>query len=262
MIFRAYRVAQILSLDIVIGVVILLRFFCVQFLVDPGWPVYALLAAAVWLIYTFDHLRDAEHSANSTRERYLFHRKYRRCLIIVSVVVFLSSLPLIFFIPTVVLVGGISLTTFSLLYLLVQHRLSGLLSKELYVAFVYSAGVLLTPMVLSWTFDLIIFLLLFLLTFLNLIIFSWFEKAEDLNDGFKSIATQIDPGKLDKLMFSLVAFGLALSLLSFGTTHIYFIIGFAVYAFMILFSRQFKKNYLYRAIGDGVFLLPILFEWL
>ena len=74
MIGRAYRTAQILSIDIVIGVVILLRFFCVQFGVAPGWEVYTLLGGVVWLIYTADHLRDAESKIKSSRERYLFHK--------------------------------------------------------------------------------------------------------------------------------------------------------------------------------------------
>ncbi|WP_421764071.1 hypothetical protein [Ekhidna sp.] len=262
MFFRVYRLAQILSLDIVIGVVILLRFFCVQFRVNPGWEVFVLLGAAVWLIYTFDHLRDAENSPNSARERYVFHRKYKKMLIVASAVVLLISAPLIFFVPITVLVGGILLSTFSILYLLIQRKLSRLLFKELYVALVYSAGVLLVPIVLSGTFDLILFLLLFQLTFLNLIIFSWFEKEEDLREGFRSIATQMEADKLEKLMFTLVSLGLALSLLSFEITHIYFIVGFTIYASLIHLSKRFRRNYLYRAIGDGVFLLPIVFEWI
>ena len=75
MIGRAYRTAQILSIDIVIGAVILLRFFCAYFDVSPGWEVYVMLGGTVWLIYTADHLRDAEKTVQSKRERYLFHRR-------------------------------------------------------------------------------------------------------------------------------------------------------------------------------------------
>ncbi|MEP1034459.1 hypothetical protein [Ekhidna sp.] len=262
MIGRAYRFAQILSLDIVIGVVILLRFFCAQFQVNPGWEVYVLLAATVWLIYTADHLRDAENSASSTRERYVFHRTHRKTLIIVFVLLLIGITPLIFFIPVVIFLGGLALAIFSFIYLLVQQRLSRWLSKELYVALVYSMGILMVPMFLSWTFHLTSFLLLFLLTFVNLTIFSWYEKIEDEKDGFQSIATQMNAIKLERMMLLLISIGLALSFLLIDITHIYFFIGFSIYGFMILFSGYFGRNKLYRAVGDGVFLVPILFEWL
>ncbi len=262
MIGRAYRFAQIFSIDIVIGVVVLLRFFCVQFQVNPGWAVYVLLGVAVWLIYTADHIRDAEKSGQSTRERYIFHGKYRKVLVGIAIALLTVIVPLIFFIPVIIFIGGLALAVFSFIYLLVQHRLSKVLFKELYVALVYSMGVLMVPMFLSWTFDVIVFVLLFLLTFVNLLIFSWFERKEDEADGFQSIATQIASINLEKMILLLIALGLSISFLSFNIFHIYFLAGFIVYALMFLYSNHFRKNHLYRAVGDGVFLLPILFEWL
>ncbi|WP_436514840.1 hypothetical protein [Ekhidna sp. To15] len=262
MIDRAYRFAQVLSLDIVIGVVILLRFFCAQFQVDPGWEVYALLGASVWLIYTADHLRDAESSGSATRIRYVFHRMHRKTLTVVSILVLIAIAPLVFFIPTVIFIGGLILVVFSFIYLLVQHRLSGYLSKEIYVSIVYSIGVLMVPMCLSWIFDLTLFLLLFLLTYVNLVIFSWYEKNEDQQDGFQSIATQMSEKKLERTIVLLLATGLSISFLTFSITSVFFIIGFIIYASMLLFPHFFKKNHMFRTIGDGVFLLPILFEWL
>lgn len=262
MIGRAYRLAQILSIDIVIGAVVLLRFFCAQSEVNPGWQVYVLLGATVWLIYTVDHLRDAEKSALSVRERYVFHRKHRKALMLAAVFVLICIFPLLFFIPVVIFIGGLVLGVLSFVYLLVQHKLSGLFSKELYVAIVYSLGILMVPSLLGMAFHWSYFMLLFLLTFINLIVFSWYEKEEDENDGFQSIATRMKNGILERLILILLACGLALSVQDITITHLYFFVGFSIYGCMVLFRNTFTKNHKYRTIGDGVFLLPILFEWL
>lgn len=262
MIGRAYRTAQVLSIDIVIGAVILLRFFCAQFEVSPGWEVYVLLGGAVWLIYTADHLRDAEKSVKSNRERYVFHRKNKRSLVAVAVSVLLLLLPLIFFIPVILFLGGLALTVFSFVYLLIQHRLSRFLSKEVYVALVYSAGVLMVPFFLGQVFRWDILLLLVLLTYANLGIFSWYEREEDTVDGFRSIATELASKQLEKTQLILIITGLSISILTLELVATYFTIGFAIYILMMIYPSWFRVNHRYRAIGDGVFLLPILFEWL
>ncbi|MEO9483292.1 MAG: hypothetical protein ABJG47_07600 [Ekhidna sp.] len=262
MIKRAYKFAQILSLDIVIGVVVLLRFFCDQSVISIGWEVYALLGAAVWLIYTADHLRDAEISKNTSRERYMFHQKYRKALTFAFFTVFILAFPLIFFIPVVIFLGGLTLATFSLIYLLIQHRLSIFLSKELYVSIIYALGILMVPMLVGQTFEWKSIVLLILLAFVNLVIFSWYEKDEDVRDGFQSIATRMEYQILEGLIFTSLAIGLAISVLSFSLVNAYFFIGFITYSLVVLFPVFFKKNNRYRTVGDGVFLLPILFGWL
>lgn len=261
MIGRAYRTAQILSIDIVIGVVILLRFFCAQFQVSPGWGVYVLLGGTVWLIYTIDHLRDAKKSVKSMRERYMFHSKNRKALTVISIIVLFFLFPLIFFIPMMILLGGLALGVCSFIYLFIQHKLSFFLSKELYVAIVYSLGILMVPMIMNRSFELEILTLLFLLTYINLLIFSRYEKEDDDRDGFKSIATQLSEIKLEHMILILLSTGFGLSLLKINFLHIYFIIGFFIYALMMIFPHRFKSHHLYRTVGDGVFLLPILFEW-
>ncbi|WP_425389999.1 UbiA family prenyltransferase [Ekhidna sp.] len=262
MIGRAYRTAQILSIDIVIGVVILLRFFCAQFSVAPGWEVYLLLGGVVWLIYTADHLRDAENKIRSSRERYLFHKKHRKSLLVVAVLVLIALSILILFIPLVIFLGGLALAVFSFAYLMMQHRLSRFLSKELYVAMVYSAGILMVPFLLSQTYRWDIFLLLVLLTFVNLSLFSWYEKEDDIRDKFQSIATELNGKQLEKIILLLISIGLAIAILSINIVTIYFIAGFVIYTLMLIFSDWFRLKHRCRAIGDGVFLLPILFEWL
>ncbi len=262
MVGRIYRTAQILSLDIVIGAVILLRFFCAQLEVQVSWSVYSLLAITVWLIYTWDHIQDAEKAPQAKRLRYLFHRKHKSILILISICLILFMVPMVFFIPLAVLLGGLLLGLLSLLYLIVQGRLSTFFSKELYVAFVYSAGILMVPLLMGKSLKLEIWFLLLLLSFMNLILFSWFEKQEDARDGFDSLATLLGEKRLEKLIFVLGSFGLAISFLRLNEIGIFFFIGFLTYTVMIITPKWFRKNERYRAIGDSVFLWPILFEWL
>ncbi|MEO9870497.1 hypothetical protein [Ekhidna sp.] len=262
MINRAYRIAQILSIDIVIGAVILLRFFCVQMDVKVGWPVYILLGITVWLIYTTDHLNDAEKAKKSVRDRYVFHRNHRKKLLFVAIILLIILFVLVFFIPVVIMIGGIFLGGFSFLYLIIQHKLSNFFFKEFYVSMVYTSGILMVPFSMSGSIRYEYLILLFLLTFLNLIIFSWYEKDADLKDGFKSIATQSRRSFLERLIFIVVSFGLGISILDSNVVALYFILGFLVYGLMVIYSSWFKKSFRYRFVGDGVFLMPMLLEWL
>lgn len=262
MIGRVYRFAQVLSLDIVIGVVILLRFFCAQSKIDAGWQVSALLGIAVWLIYTVDHLRDAERASSSVRERYLFHRINDKVLKKAILVVLFLAFFLLFFIPTIIFLGGLVLAILSIFYLFIQHKLSSFFLKELYVSIIYTLGILLVPTLLSGSFQISNFIFLFLLTFINLTIFSWYEREEDMKDGFQSIATQLSNRKLETMLGLLLSIGLGLSVMVCNEVHFFFGIGFLIYSSIYLFPQFFRRHQLYRTLGDGVFLLPIISEWL
>lgn len=261
MIGRFYSVFQNLSIDITIGAVILLRFFCVQSGVVIGLPVYFLLASAVWLIYTTDHLRDAKRAKRPKRNRYLFHERNEIALKRAMSIVILLCIICVFMIPMMILFAGIVLGSLSLIYLSIQDRLSRLGLKELYVAVIYTSGVLLVPFTLDAKFDLFAFIILLLATFLNLIIFSWFEEKEDKKDRFNSMATKWGAKRLEKLIFTLISVGIVLTILNINTISIYFFIVFIIFAMMVLIKNSLFKSGIYRTIGDGVFLIPILFEF-
>ena len=261
MISRLYSTAQILSLDIVIGAVVLLRFFCIQLEVQVSWQTYFLLGSTIWLIYTLDHIQDAEKAPGSTRARYIFHRKYKFQLVFLAVCLILLMVPVAFFIPLAVLMGGLILGLLSLIYLIIHAKLSRVFSKELYVALIYSLGILMVPMLMAKAFKLETFVLLVLLSFTNLVLFSWFEERDDAIDGFDSIATQMGRKKLERLVILLVSIGVAISVLRLDRLHIFFLVGFTTYSLMIIFPKWFRLNNKYRSLGDSVFLWPIVFEW-
>lgn len=259
MLAALYRKAQYLSLDIVIGALILLRFFSSIHYVFPSWSVYFLLGTSVWIIYTVDHLRDAEKAPNSQRGRYQFHLKYHRGLKMAIVIMLLFAIYAIFQTSVLILVSGGLVGLLSLFYLVIHPMLSKWGMKELYVAIIYTTGILLAPFVLSESFSLTYYLLLFLLSFLNLVLFSWFEQEDDKRDAFSSIATVLSARQMEILILVLISVGLSISILApFSNGMLFFMIAFGVYAFMLLNHSWVRRNELFRVMGDGVFFLPIL----
>lgn len=263
MLTEVYRRAQFLSLDIVIGAVILLRFFSNLLLVDPSWSVYVLLAGSVWLIYTIDHLKDASKVKGTERDRYRFHFKYGKLLVIACITISVLCVVSLYYTSPIIIIAGALLALLSGVYLLIQHLLSKWGMKELYVAIIFTSGILLAPFVLSETVRFDVFFLLLLLSFSNLVLFSWFEKEEDNQDGFKSVATTMNESSIQKLILLLLSIGIAFSLIiEFSEVSLYFLVSFGFYSYLFIDHKRAKRLSIYRAIGDGVFLLPIIFEWL
>ncbi|MEQ9402585.1 MAG: hypothetical protein RIM99_03275 [Cyclobacteriaceae bacterium] len=254
---------QHLSIDIVLGAVILLRFFSKLLEVTVEWPVYVLLASAVWSVYTIDHIRDSVSTKKSGRDRYLFHKQYARPLKITIILVVMFSSICIFYIPESVLISGLVLTSLCLLYILFQSRLAQLGLKELYVATMYSLGILLAPFSIAESFDIYMFLVLLTLAFLNLTIFSWFEIQQDEQDSFSSIAIILGKGKTEMLILSVCALGLALGisgLVFVFNLSIFFLLMTGLFSFLTLKKEWSSKMERYRTVGDAVFILPIFFE--
>ena len=261
MLIKAVRIFQILSLDIVSGAMILLRFFCSYYGEVVGIEMYLVLGTTVWLIYTIDHLHDAKKAPMSKRARYQFHFRYRKALRLAVFTAFGLNLFLVFLLDPRIIAMGSILALLSGIYLITQKWLAGVGLKEMYIAFIYTLGILLVPFVLSGSFSFGVFILLFLLTYSNLILISWFERKKDIDDRFISIATIMEGKKLEKLIIACLALGVSLSLVQdLHALNSYFVVAFSVYSILLLRAKTLKKKEeLYRIIGDGVFMIPILF---
>src|SRR4051812_45818950 len=135
-IFRAYRILNLLSLDVAIGAMICAMFFGRLLHVAILPYGFAALGLTVWIIYTADHLRDAKairHKATSERHR--FHQDHFNVLAMMTAVGAIIDIVVIFFIRKPVFLGGIVLTIFVGVYLLFQSRVYFL--KEIFVAVLY-----------------------------------------------------------------------------------------------------------------------------
>lgn len=263
MITRFYRTLQHLSIDIVFGAIILLHFFSKQYNISLECPIYIVLGASIWLIYTIDHLRDSRVAKTSSRERYAFHRKYWKMLRTAVILVFILTTICLFFLSTDLIIAGSILSLFCIGYVLFQSQLANKGLKELYVAIIYTLGILLAPITISQNFDIHSFFILLILSYLNLIIFSFFEHDVDIVDHFNSAATVFGKEKLEKGIIAWLGIGLAVGIAGLRYSNMYsgyLILVLLIFSMLMLNQVWALRNSRFRSIGDGVFLLPLLVE--
>jgi hypothetical protein len=263
-IFQVYRLFNILSLDIVIGTVICALFFGKLFNVNILPFGLMALALTVWIIYTADHLLDAiaiEKEASSERHR--FHQKHFTPLLVSTSIAILIDIIVIFFTRKPVLVLGFFLAIIVVIYLMLQRYLK--LIKELFVAFLYTCGVLLpsasvTTIEIS-SFYVLIVIQFFLIALTNLLLFSWFDKEKDRADLQHSFVTISGREFTTACIYSLGGINAILTafLLNRGFEwRAVLILGIMnIMLLAIFFFREsMRYNYNYRLFGDAVFLIP------
>ena len=260
---KFYRLLNLLSVDVAVGAVCSGIFFTRILQADITSYSLISLGLSVWIIYTFDHLLDAKKiETSSTTNRHRFHQQYFKPLSVLVMVASCINAVLLFFINRQALITGIVLVVLVVLYLLIQHSLKFL--KEIFVAIVYTAGVLLPAMVntpLIWKeWNWMVIVEFSLVAFLNLIIFSWFDYEYDLQDKRVSFVTIF--GKKASQIFIVLLF--ILSALLFVTalslqieTVIFFIMNVALLSIFVAHS-YFTYHDRYRLLGDAIFFAPAL----
>lgn len=264
---RAYRLLNILSLDIVLGAVICALFF--GKLLEVTILPYGLLGLAftVWIIYTTDHLMDARDiEGEASSERHRFHQQHFRMLKNIVIIVLVIDAFVILFTRRPVLQWGFCLALFVLAYLLVQRHLKFM--KEFFVALFYTCGILL-PALSVTAVELTmahfsVFIQFFLIAFTNLLLFSWFEKEADHADKQHSFVTTSGRASAVFLIWiaTVISFGLTLYLLTKGFDSIVVATTTCMQLlllFVLVFSKQTHHRGYYRLIGDAVFLIPVFY---
>ncbi len=261
--FQFYRLLNLLSIDVAIGAMCSAVFFAHIFEADITYYSIISLGLSVWIIYTADHLLDAKKMESlATTNRHRFHQQYFQLLLVLMIIVGGLNTIIIFYIRKPALITGIVLITLVMLYLLIQHSLKFL--KEIFVAIVYTAGVLLPALSnteLIWRdWPWVVIIQFLLVALLNLIMFSWFDYESDLKDNRVSFVTIF--GKNASHIFIVFLFILsAIPLIVTHSTHfervILFVMNFAM-LFMFVFHSYFGYHDRYRLLGDAVFFVPAL----
>jgi len=265
---RAYRLLNILSLDIVAGAIICAVFFARIFNVVILPYGLISLGLTVWVIYTADHLLDASKlRATASTNRHRFHQQHFSALLIAALLAAVADGLQLFYIRRSVFVGGIVLALIVIVYFFVQRRLTFL--KESFGAVLYAGGVLLIPVSLKETeFSVMqeMFALQFFLTALtNLLLFSLFDFAPDQRDNHNSLARSFGERKTRIVIKVLFAANAALAIIVLvGYSASLFpesiLIGMNVVLFVIFFKKQyFECDDRYRLAGDAIFLLPLFY---
>lgn len=264
--FQIYRLLNTLSIDVTAGAVICASFFAHIF--DVTVLPYGLisLGLTVWIIYTTDHLIDARKVKQpASTERHRFHQNHFKFLLTVLIIAVAVDAIQLIFIRKVVFRDGLVLASIVSVYFALQRYLK--LLKEIFGALLYSGGVLLIPFSLRnevFSSSQLVLIVQFILTaFINLLLFSWFDKHRDEQDNHTSFTTVMG-GKATLLV--LMALFLVQGIMALFQLLFWYNSWEIVLVLMnvVLFLISIRKQYFeiddrYRLLGDAVFLFPVFY---
>lgn len=256
---------QSLSIDITAGAVIMTLFVAQVFGVSLDHHMVIGLAIAIWLIYTVDHLLDAKKSKmEAANPRHAFHQKYFKQIIGLALIVFALGLWNLKFLPESTILFGLFLAGTSGIYLIYSYLSKKPFSKELFAAFVYTAGIVTAPLSLmneiSW-YELLLMAQLLTLAYANLLIIPLFEHDIDVQDKHASVATLKGASTVKQRVLLICSFNAIFVVVQFyGPLPQAIPTLFASMTFVLftLINRQelFRKFQLFRILADGIFFLP------
>jgi hypothetical protein len=263
-----YRKINLLSLDIVAGVIICALFFSRIFQVYIRPQGLITLGLTVWIIYTADHLLDAHKiKGDASTERHRFHqRNFLPLLLLLGMGTVLNAI-LIFFIRQPVFFWGLLWIGIVAFYLLFQKHLR--FFKEVIAALLYTGGVLLPSLAVSHRavdfFSGALMIQFFLIAWFNLILFSWFDEEKDIRDKQQSFVTTVGRNRTRRFLFLIFFINGALFVgqLMYPTpwlVPLFILMGMNSILLLILLREQwFRAHDRFRLWGDAVFLIPVLF---
>lgn len=267
-IIRFYRLLNILSIDVALGAVCCAAWFARLFAVNLKPQALIVLGLTVWTIYTADHLLDAKRTEGiASTERHRFHQQHFSILVAALILAVITDLIFVFFIRQAVFEWGLVLSGVVVVYFLVQRFLKYL--KEITIAVVFSCGVLLPSVAVtheSINFSMAIIIGEFMLTaFLNLLLFSWFDRHSDNRDkreSFVTLAGEVHSKGFVGAVFLLNGTLLVGSAFLFPdrlASVVILMLMNAVLAFMLFNRNYFQVHDRFRIVGDAVFLFPSIY---
>lgn len=256
------------SIDVALGAMVSSIYFGRLLGVDLSSLTVITLGLTVWAIYTFDHLIDGRRlTSHLNSRRHFLHKKYKTPLSMLLVAVLVSLSVLIFFIPPKTVVLGVSVLCGVFAYFVALSLLKVRFGyyKEIIISVIYTVGVLVGPLSLATDISLMHVLIIGafgLLAFLNLVIFSWYEKHLDKVQQFASIVNALGGQRsilLLKVSFGLVVVFVILIAVQGHFEHAILLSSMTLFlAVLVVKQSLFKKNLVYRILGDGIFILPAL----
>lgn len=263
---RIYRWLNLTSVDVSAGAVICAAFFGKVIDIKISSNVFAGLGLTVWIIYTTDHLLDSKKIKRiaSTLRHQFFQRHFHVFTILLIIALLIDSIVVIG-LPKPLLLAGVYLIFPIAAYLLLQRYLSPF--KELFGAVLYALGVMLPAIVLGKTeFDISHFALavqFLLVAWMNLLLFSFFDKERDQLDNHVSFTTRFGEGKTRLLIIVIFIVNCGLTL--FQAVYQNLFPGIIVQTMsvallmMLVMHGRFDKDERFRLLGDAVFFLPLLY---
>jgi hypothetical protein len=265
-IYKIYKYFNLLSLDVAFGAAILSG--SLNYYFNHYWSfIFSVsLGLAVWIIYTLDHILDAnKHEKEPIIERHKFHKKHTKSLLFLQIIVIIIEIFCVINLPQTTIIYGLTLLIFVMGYFVIVFLFKSFYLKEVTVAIVYTCGIFLGPIsVYELPIGLYVinfFVQILFLALINLIIFSWVEFDLDHQDGHMSIAIKLGKNKTKKLIGFLISFLMAWQLISllwldFELTQISYTIMTITLSLIYFAPNALSKNDRYRWLGDIIFFIP------
>ena len=260
------RVLRALSLDVVAGAACggLLAEHMARARMLPGF--WVALLAAVWCIYTGDHLLDAlRTSEETTTYRHAFHRRHARVLGAALVGGILLGLAAAWTLRPPVRLFGLSLSLAVAAYLAsAQGLILPRLPKEPMAGILYAAGIWGGPIVMgvgSTGWLLLAASVQAIAAILNLAMLGVFETEIDRHEGHRSLALRWGRKRARAVTLGTsLAGSIAAVVIGAGWSldrDVFFILALQVAtpALLLIADRWSQRNERYRLFGDAVFLL-------
>jgi len=264
----------ILSLDVVVGALAVGLFAVTLLNVHPNPVWWIILPLAVWTVYTSDHLIDGfSQNKKGSIYRHWFHFRHRNILIpaIIITSVIAGILTLIY-LEMAILKWGLVLSAMISVYFLIifSFKKKGYLyfQKELFIAFAYTAGIFLAPLVwygqIPCFSKIIPIFILFILAWVETVMISYFDYNLDVSDENISFSVQYGKQKTRKVLI-LILIVTALLIMAFlfplhkikDFIPLLIELVMTIILFIVVYTPEyFQRNHRYRWIGEIVFWMP------
>jgi 4-hydroxybenzoate polyprenyltransferase len=263
---RFYKLLNVLSIDVAVGALISALFFAKIFHVTILPYGKAALVLTVWIVYTADHLRDAKQiQKEASTARHFFHQRYFKPIFICMVIAILVDITMLFFLRKQVFFWGLLLSLCVCVYLAIQSKFPYV--KEMFVAALYTAGVLLPALVLT---DMkigishhLVIIQFFLIALLNLLVYSWYDADTDRKDGLRSIVTYFDASVTKRLIVTLmiltfILIASSIAFFEFSLIQLTMLLMLTSMLMITKWKKKLQQHDLYRIAGDAVFFIPAI----
>lgn len=271
--FGVLDIWQVFSLDVVAGS-LATGFMAVKLTpASPGWAWWLCMPAAVWSIYTIDHLIDGHKAgAHSPSKRHRFHYQFAKQIIILLVaIVIAAGIIAVTGLNREILFFGIVMGMVAAAYLAAVWKINGKrkgwMQKELYISLIYTTGVWGGPVLLS-DFHILPWVWMVMGAFVIMVfsegsIAALYEYQTDKKERSTSLPVLIGYSRTKRIVGIIVALLIAGTLmfsLEYGPPQNIaagIILLMSIGLGSILFFRQFfSKNYRYHNFGEAVFIIP------
>jgi hypothetical protein len=261
-----------ISLPVVTGGPICFGFF--SRMAGVTWPVsvYLALGIAIYIIYTLDHLKDITRQVRKPEsgKRLHFLSGSRGLHIALSGAGAIYLLYMLFsgglsdLVPLLIAPGALTALYFLLITFARRFRFTGYF-RETLIALIVTWTVAGVPMQYAGHYFYGQLIFFYLVCMLNLMLFSWYDHASDIETGTASLAVSLGMKNLNRAGWTVSVLLTALWLV-FMVTDSFPGTGFPVSGLMgltliVLWSRK-QSRYdpaLSRFLGDLVFVYPLFF---